>query len=276
MQFNRILKILPLVLALALIFTSCTEKIDIALDDTYTRLVVEGSITDQAGPHTVKLSLSGSYYENSLPRMVEDAQLRISDGTNIFLLSEVAPGIYQTDPEVQGVAGRTYTLDIENVMIDGELQSYTSSCYLPHIGAVDSINVLFNPDWEIWEVNLYALDPPSREYYLFKVYRNNELLTDTIDEFIVTDDNFFNGNYTFGIMVQWIKESNAKAGDSITAEMSSITEGYANFIWDVQQETGFSTPLFSGPPANIRGNISNGAIGYFAAYSLVRTSTLIE
>ena len=73
-----------------------------------------------------------------------------------------------------------------------------------------------------------------------------------------------------------MEDNVAEPGDSITLEMAGITEEYANFIWDVQDETGFNTPLFSGPPANIRGNISNGAIGFFYAYSSVRASTIIE
>jgi hypothetical protein len=37
-----------------------------------------------------------------------------------------------------------------------------------------------------------------------------------------------------------------------------------------------SNPLFSGPPANVKGNISNGAIGFFAAYTTSRSRIKVE
>jgi hypothetical protein len=30
---------------------------------------------------------------------------------------------------------------------------------------------------------------------------------------------------------------------------------------------GFNIPFFTGPPANVKGNITHGAVGFFAAYS---------
>jgi hypothetical protein len=32
-----------------------------------------------------------------------------------------------------------------------------------------------------------------------------------------------------------------------------------------------SNPLFSGPPANIKGNINNGGVGFFTAHSVTRS-----
>ena len=63
-------------------------------------------------------------------------------------------------------------------------------------------------------------------------------------------------------------------GDIVTVEMNSIGEEYANFLWDAQSEISGSNPLFSGPPANVKGNINNGAIGFFAAYSVSRAYPL--
>ena len=57
--------------------------------------------------------------------------------------------------------------------------------------------------------------------------------------------------------------------------MNSIGSGYANFIWEAQAEVQGSNPLFSGPPANVKGNIDNGAIGFFAAYSVSRAYTIV-
>jgi hypothetical protein len=49
--------------------------------------------------------------------------------------------------------------------------------------------------------------------------------------------------------------------------MSSIDEVFYKYVIALQGETRTSIPLFSGPPANLPGNISNGALGYFTAFS---------
>ena len=47
----------------------------------------------------------------------------------------------------------------------------------------------------------------------------------------------------------------------------SYYEDYYYFIDAVNEETGIQVPLFSGPPANVPSNISNGAKGFFRVYS---------
>jgi len=49
-------------------------------------------------------------------------------------------------------------------------------------------------------------------------------------------------------------------------ELSAITKEYFDFINQVKQ-AGFSIPFFTGPPANVQGNVSNEGVGFFAAYS---------
>ena len=58
-------------------------------------------------------------------------------------------------------------------------------------------------------------------------------------------------------------------------QMSGITKEYYNFVQEVQI-AGFNIPLFTGPPANVVGNIDNGAIGFFAAYSVTRAKCVIK
>ena len=55
--------IIILLLVIAGIY-SCTERIDIPLDDSYVRLVVDGAITTDTSVQTVILSSTSSYYYN--------------------------------------------------------------------------------------------------------------------------------------------------------------------------------------------------------------------
>jgi hypothetical protein len=260
--------------------TSCTERIDIQLDDSYTRLVVDGAITDDTLAHTVKLSKTSSYYYNQPAPPVSGAQVSITDGESTFDLTENQPGIYHTDPSVHGVDGHTYTLNIKLESPIGNYSEYSASSTLHPVVALDSISMLFHPEWSkegIWEVKCFVLEPPTVDFYRFLISRNETLLTDSLQEWFVTDDKFLNGNYTNGIGIGYIdqgSDNGLQQGDIVTVEVNNIGKEYYNFVAEAQTELFGSNPLFSGPPANVKGNINNGAVGFFAAYSTTRSSAV--
>ncbi len=65
-------------------------------------------------------------------------------------------------------------------------------------------------------------------------------------------------------------------GDTVTLELNSIDQAYYDFVGDAQLEIWGNNPLFSGPPANVRSNIDNDAIGIFTAYSIERASAIVQ
>ena len=158
---------------LAIIMGACTEKIDIDLDGTFTRLVVDGAITNAEGPHSVTLSYSTDYYSNQPQLMVEGATVVLSDGSDTWQLSENEPGIYQTEAGLKGEPGKTYTLYIDDVYMDNEKKSFEASCHMDSVADVDSIQVEWRSQWEAWVVKLYALDPPEVNYYMFNVFNGD-------------------------------------------------------------------------------------------------------
>jgi hypothetical protein len=260
--------------------TSCTERIDVQLDDSYTRLVVDGAITNDTLAHTVKLSKTSSYYYNQPSPQVSGAQVSITDGESTFNLTEVQPGIYHTDPSVHGIDGHTYTLNIKLESPIGNYSEYSASSTLHSVVSLDSISLLFHPEWSkagIWEVKCFVLEPTTVDFYRFLISRNETLLTDSLQEWFVTDDKFLNGNYTNGIGIGYIDQGSANGlqqGDKVTVEVNNIGKEYYNFVAEAQTELFGSNPLFSGPPANVKGNINNGGVGFFAAYSATRSSAI--
>jgi len=274
-------RILIAALSSLLLFNyACTEKIDIDLDETYTRLVVEGSISTETKAHEVHLSTTTNYYYNQQPPAVSGATVTITDGTTIFPLTEdsTRPGYYLTQPDVKGIPGKTYTLNIVLAQPINEKTTYSATSRMEEVGVLDSIEIRYLDRWEVFEVGCYAWDPPITNFYMFNIYKNGILMTDSINEVIITDDRFFNGNYTNGVGVGYLSENdpteNVRTGDTIMMEIAGITEEYYKFVMAVQIETGYKNPLFSGPPANIKGNISNGAIGYFATCSVNYATTV--
>jgi len=267
---------------LTLLF-SCTERVDFELDEAgEARLVVFGEITNDTMAHAVTLSKSAPYFYNQAPEMVSDATLTLFDGViTIFLTEDPArPGVYLTPTDYAGVVGRSYQLNISDVDIneDGQAETYQAETEMRPTAPVHSVAVVYNASWDGWEVGVFSQDPPETEdYYLFKVYRNGVLYSDSINNYRAVDDRFFNGNEITGAFVQYFDEEKdeiVEKGDTITLEMAGITKAYYDFIVGVNLETSPRAPLFSGPPANIKGNISNGALGFFAVMEVERGSTV--
>ena len=126
---------------------------------------------------------------------------------------------------------------------------------------------------------MYAQDPPTQEWYSFKIHKNGLLLTDTLVKFSVQADLFFNGEYIYGFPVAFLSDDDsleaAKPGDIITFELNSITQDYYDFIVSAQSEIFGSNPLFGGPPANVTTNLQEEGVGIFTATSITRITDTI-
>lgn len=268
---------------LLILILSCTERIDVKLDENYTRLVVDGSVTTDTMKHRVILSMTSDYFYNKPPAMVSGADVTISDGASTEILKEDTPGIYYTGSSYAGVAGRTYTLNINLKEPVGGYTDYTATSTLLPVFHLDSIRLQFirggYNNKGIWEIKSYFTDPPTQDYYRILISKNSKLLTDTLSEWYVTDDIFFNGRVSDGLpigyLLQGYHDNTVEAGDTVKAEIDGIEKQYKNFILDAQAEVYGSNPLFSGPSANVKGNVSNGAIGFFAAYSVTRAFAIV-
>jgi len=269
-----------LILCAIILGTTCTERFDVDLGSTYTRLVVEGSISTDTMAHEVKLSRSADYFYNKSLEPVSGASVSITDGTNVFPLTEDPQdsGTYRTAPNVYGVPGRTYILTISNVDInnDGKYEDYSASGRINALVQPDSIQVVKNTIFytTVWEIRLYANDPAAtRDYYMFRTWKNGRLLTDTINEISLLDDEYFNGVNSNGMPIQYLsagkEDEITRLGDKIMLETMNITKEYYDFVTELISESQGSDP-FGGQPANVSTNLSNGAIGFFATYSVTR------
>ncbi len=77
------------------------------------------------------------------------------------------------------------------------------------VSHLDSLSLEYHPDWSehgTWEVKCYVQDPPSEDFYRFIVSKNTKMLSDTLDEWFVTDDRFFNGNYAYGAPIAYLEQ----------------------------------------------------------------------
>lgn len=279
------------VFILSIIAIGCTEIIDdIRLDSTRQRLVVEGYISTDTTQHMVKLSKTGDALKKEPIQFISNALVTISDGATLYGLTEdpTLKGTYFTAPDVYGVVGRNYTLSVKNVDINNDhiMEEYTAQSLLKRLNPIDSIHLVYNnsnPHFKGWSVNLYTMDPgQGRNFYLIKILKNNQLLTDSIFKYSIGDNNSFEGKYYDGFPVYNLREERKDEklipGDTVTVELYGITEDYYSFISSYISDYYPKVPIFSGPSANIPSNIKplDDAVGIFAAYSIQRKSIIYK
>jgi hypothetical protein len=271
-----------LILIMVLPVLSCTERIDLPLDTADTKLVVEGVVMSGYSRPIVYLSETTGYYFNSKPPAVTGATVVINNGSADFVLDEMRPGVYSSIASYYGEPGKTYTLSVKlKSPLNGFTDFKASSEMLPLV-PLDSIGLQYYPDFGInglWEAKCWFMDSPSSDFYRFHLLRNSDAITWKLSNWIISDDRFFNGKYVNGEPFTYLNQTSEneklKSGDTLDAELYHISREYYYYIQDAQSELRGSDPLFSGPGANIRGNISNGAIGFFEAFPVSKARVIV-
>jgi len=277
-----------LVLITALLLTpACTEQIEIDLDSTYARLVVEGIVSTDSINHYVLLSVSSDYFSNTSSPKVRDAVVELSfeDETMQLIENELIPGRYEAPYAFRGVIGTTYNLDISQVDVDqdGEEEYYHASSTMAGGSELEKIELRYYPTPVLsgYTVFVYLYHPiEHRDWFGFKLIRNSDVLTDSLSKYTVVSDELFDTGYFPGLPAGFLSDDDPRqavqTGDTITFELNCIEEAYYDFISEAQLELAGNFPLFSGPPSNIVSNIDNGALGTFTAYSIQRYSVIVE
>lgn len=253
-------------IVIALSLASCTKIIDLDLNSTDTRLVIEGEITDQPGPYYVKISQTLNFDEpNSWPEVSGATVVLSETGGNADTLQEVSPGLYAS-AHMQGVSGRTYGLQ---VMVGGQTHSAVST--IPQPVALDTaytqIGAAMGGEQTIPVVEFF--DPGGvKNYYNFTVKRGGFQLPG----FFTVDDNVRDG----GRVIRPLRSNdfNLKTGDELTIELQCVEPAVYNYFYVLEKAAGMGLSQ-SPTPSNPTGNFDTNALGYFSAHtSTVRKITV--
>lgn len=117
---------------LIIVLDSCVEPFDIGLTESESTLVVDGEITDQPGPYTIRLFKTAALQDQFEKTVwVSDAQVWILDDQgNQEQLTQTQPGHYSTSQGgLLGQIGRSYFTRI--ITTDGELYESIPEKILP-------------------------------------------------------------------------------------------------------------------------------------------------
>ena len=259
---------------------SCTERVDIELEQEYTKLAVEGYVAPGNNDFQyIHLTTTAGYFSNEVPPLVSGATVSVEDGTNVFLFNEDAnrPGYYLPPVDFQASVNETYRLSVDLAKEIAGTKHFEASETMPELSNdIDSVRTVYRPERESWAIEFYGSDPPGPNFYMFNALRNGKLINDTIWKVTVTDDKLIDDKYIYGAYVMILDKNELYPGDQFTLITSSITEEYYNYIIELRTEVAPKIPLFSGPPANVSTNLSDGAVGYFAAFPSAFTETIVR
>ncbi|MCP4581830.1 MAG: DUF4249 domain-containing protein [candidate division Zixibacteria bacterium] len=254
---------LLLISALLITSVACEDVIEIDLDGVEPRVIIEGTITDQPGPYYVLITESTDYFNPSDFPPVSGAVVTVSDDSdNTDTFEEILPGLYASD-SLEGVPGRTYSL---SVTIENE--TYEAISTMPRPLEIDSLGVEYQPGDSLIEedegyiLHCYFQDPADRDDYArIKIHQNNILS----DNMYLYDGDWSDGNY-FDYNYFWEVYDFADTVDIAFRTINHETMIYYFTLMEIVASEDGEMP--HGVPANPATNLSNGALGYFATYTL--------
>lgn len=259
-------------LSLALIaiissLTGCQKVIDFKFQDSPTKYVIEGNVTNLAGPYQVTIGSTQNVQADYAFQGVSQANVTIRDNVgNGETLKEIQPGIYQT-ASLAGVEGRTYYLNISF----GKY-SFTSTSVMPHPVNLDSVYTkqVYNFSKMVITAVPKFTDPVGKG----NSYRFNETINGVLDKGLYyQNDEFTDGRINTFSLLRQDPDSTLHVGDHLSVEMQCIDSAVYKYWYSVDQSSlGQGGTTASNPVTNIVG----GALGYFSAHTSQTKSIIVK
>lgn len=246
-------------LLVMLIFGSCEDVVDVELEESAPRLVIEASLLWDAEPEErtqiIKLTTTAPFFQEEIPPAKGASVMIITDTGNEYIFEEIEDGIfrYENLPPL---------FDVEyQLVVTYKNEIYTATekiIPVPGLDFVEQDQGGFSGDE--YEFKVYYKDPAEMEnYYLFR-YSNEQVSLQ------IYDDEFTNGNQTFA----FFSDEDAEPGDLVGFQIQGISKGFYEYMFILRSQSGSSNGgPFQTQPSIVRGNIvntthpENFAFGYF-------------
>lgn len=259
-------------------FVSCEKKIDWTLqagDQTF--LIVDGILTNEVKHQKIVLSLSSQEFNQDI-QYVSGAQVVVFDGENYFYFPEsnTSPGTYLSEIEFAGVVSKVYSLIIEYMdhtfLAHAVMLPVSISNPLPYVQYQDSNVYYINSDIAVFN--------PEEAYMA-------EVLTDWshvpgythLPETETTARQLFYHLKTIDVNQIFSPDSEPvlfPKGTTIIQKKYSLTSEHERFIRSLLAETHWHGGFFDLEEGNVYTNLSDGALGFFAACSVIADTSVVQ
>ncbi|MDH5609282.1 MAG: DUF4249 domain-containing protein [Cyclobacteriaceae bacterium] len=268
-----------------LLTIACDDIVQIEIPANENLIVVEGWVTDLPGPQSITITQSSPFSSTEPVQTIHDASVTVYNQFN-----EAHPyyyqnkGTYQSLPGFQGNPNDVYRVEI--ILANGDTL-LSSPEFLIEVSPIDSLGY----NWylrerteppriyeQVYYPVAFASDPPDQKnYYEWKVYKNDSLFTG-IEKLTLIDDKLFNGNsYQNDFRLFDFQKK-----DTIRIEIKSLSERAFDFLTAFKfQVTSLGTRTGTSP-SPLKGNLINKnaphirVLGYFGATSIKSEETIIQ
>ncbi len=251
------------------LLVSCQKVVKLDLGNASGRLVIEGNITNAAGPQVIKLSTNVPFTNTNTYPPVSGATVAVTDQTGKNYPFVEGPSGTYSNSQITGVPGNKYTISV----LTGGI-TYTAASTMPAVVNLDSVTsknaAITSGSNPKKQITVYYRDPAGvANQYLFTEYVNG-VQVQTVFAF---NDQFNDGLPANVVLRQ--NQSNAidvHAGDTVTVEMQCIDQPVYLYWISLAQQAG----VMGGPvtPSDPPTNITPTSLGYFSAHT-TQTKTIV-
>ncbi|MCM4161095.1 DUF4249 domain-containing protein [Antarcticibacterium flavum] len=250
----------------------CEEVVDVDLEQSDPRLVIEASILTvkdiPTSPQYIRLSLTTAYFDDEIPAATGANVVIEEENSILYSFEEIDPGIYVNDNFIPET-GKSYTLQ---VVYEDEVYRATET-FIPvvDIDFVEQDNTGGFGGEDI-ELKAFYTDPPEPgNYYLFRFMHEEISLQ-------IYDDEFTNGNQTFA----FFSNEDLSPGDIVNFEIQGISRRFYEYMFILRSQAGVGGGPFETQPTTVRGNVVNTTnpenfpFGYFRLSETARLRYTVE
>lgn len=256
---------------------SCEEPIELDLNTSEPRLIIEASINWIKGTNgneqEIKLSLSAPYYNLETPP-ANNATVSIFDSNNneYIFTEDGTTGVYKNNIFIP-VLNAQY-----NLVINYKDEIYSGTETLKSVVPIDYVEQKNDGGFsgEETEIKAYYTDPENEENYYFFEFKNNFTAYPTLE---VYEDEFTNGNQIFGFYT----EEDLTSGHIVTIKNHGISKAFYEYMFILlQQNNEDGGGPFETTPAIVRGNCINETntdnypFGYFRLSEVDEITYIVE
>lgn len=241
-----------LLLLLSISICSCEDPIELDLNVSEPKLVIEASINwikgTSGNEQQIKLSLSAPYYDLETPA-ANNAMVSIFDSNNneYIFNEDGTTGVYSNNT-FSPILDEVYTL-----VINYEGDTFSASETLKSVVPIDYVEQKNDGGFsgDETELKAYYTDPENIENYYFFEFRNNFTALPTLE---VYKDEFTDGNQIFGFYT----EEDLTSGHEVTIRNYGISKAFYEYMFILlQQNSEEGGGPFETTPATVRGNCIN-------------------
>jgi hypothetical protein len=245
--------------AVLVFFTSCEKVIHIDLNTAAPQYVIEADLIEGTHPFRVHVAKTTDYFGVDPQQQVGDAVVTLTEQAGASVTIPFSANGWYELPSYTAVSGKSYTLKV----VSGG-KDFTAVSSMPFPISIDSMSYEYKDENEGfgdpgYEVAGYFNDPVGvNNYYRVILTVNDTLLTEPEDLYLFKD------KFNNGKLVKVDIFDRYQTGEKIHMEVRGMDESVFQFYTTLNDALNNQ----GGPaPANPISNFTNGAMGYFGAFT---------